>query len=637
MLHVQVGDQGPFLSMETGTPLLTNDPNHIPFTQISNERPISSPATLPPVVECRDAASPASRPTQLASCDISTSPAAADHVSCTAVAPISPIFPQGKASGSAATPITGSLPMPLSSEERRNLEAKAKKRQSPKQKAEARAARAALDADDGLIQKLKLASATVDAHPSDIGETDNGTRLSAEGAGLISDTSGDKVKPTEEIVIVQVSPKSKTHDLKAKDAVDLLDIGASMSASPQQGEFPTSSPNLEPKLKRALPIDTTLNDPTPATPATKNLPPQPSSPDMSIPLPIRSSLLDANTRNDVEAGVFGGDIRICTTDQEIIIAHSLILGRASTLFQGPEALHKRFLPIPLNYTSRALRTLLDLLYPTDQRPPIASTSELIEILGLIRELQISSFWIREMLNDLIKQEPHPLRSWALATAFEYPDAQRSAIERYFRSDLVSSDHVPEELHLLDAYQIVRLNTSKERAIKAARDAILRVDMKCTSCHGEISPPNATPTPTPPNKVSLKTSRPNTASIGGLKLNKNSPIPSAVPQIPAETKEWYEGPIDMERPGWSMEYIIRTTNMNPFHESTTSDVIFESCYSLHTCGQQHQHAGLTSFSSKRARAARAKLHDRLDAIISQELQALSSSKPSSPQPPSHPQS
>ncbi|KAF8311999.1 hypothetical protein DL93DRAFT_2207817 [Clavulina sp. PMI_390] len=617
MLHVQVGDQGPFLSMETGTPLLTNDPNHIPFTQISNERPISSPATLPPVVECRDAASPASRPAQLASCDISISSADDDHLSSTALAPDSPTFPMGKASSSAAAPITGSLPTPLSAEERKKLEATAKKIKGAKQKAEARRARAALDADDELIQKLQLASTVVDAHPLDTTETNGNTCFSGGGTGVTAHMSGDNSEPLQGSATLL---KNKTSDLlETRDVLDLAHTAAVMSAAPQDGEVPLSLGESVPKLDSGMLVDTALIGLAPATPVTKAFPLRPSVPETSLPLP------DCSSQLDVELGTFDGDICFSTADQKIITAHSLVLRGASALFRGPEALHKQTAPdpIPLNCTGHTLRTLLDLLYPIDQRPPITSSSELTEMLFLTRELQISSFWVREMLSDLIELEPQPLRSWALATVFRYPDAQRSAIERYFRSDLVLSDNLPEELHLLDAYQIMQLNISKERAIEAARNAMLRVDMKCASCYGDIDPPDVVLPPFPPSRFNQEASallklRYAGSSNHPIASNISSPNTSTALHAPVEVTQWYEAPVQPKRLPWHTEYINRTASLNPFLEFVTSDAIFEMCYASQDCSSCC-YPGKTSFVSNRAKTARAMLRDRFDAIITDEIQ------------------
>ncbi|KAF8312001.1 hypothetical protein DL93DRAFT_1358327 [Clavulina sp. PMI_390] len=201
-----------------------------------------------------------------------------------------------------------------------------------------------------------------------------------------------------------------------------------------------------------------------------------------------SSLKDIAMGAKFVANEFSGKVHFRTTDLKDIVADSIIFERASPLFGGPQPIHLRSdsAPIQLRCNSRALHALLDLLYPTDQRPDIASVSELTEILLLVNDLEISCYSVRETLNSRIGLESHPLCSWALATAFDYPDAQRAATKRYFQSDPAVLDELPDELCLVDAWQMMQLSESRKRAIKAARDAILRVDLKCVSCHGDIN-------------------------------------------------------------------------------------------------------------------------------------------------------
>ncbi|KAF8312000.1 hypothetical protein DL93DRAFT_2082681, partial [Clavulina sp. PMI_390] len=109
-----------------------------------------------------------------------------------------------------------------------------------------------------------------------------------------------------------------------------------------------------------------------------------------------------------------------------------------------------------------------------------------------------------------------------------------------------------------------------------------------------------------------------------KPSSSASLASEDPQVP-----WYEAPVGVGHPAWHVEYITRTTDMNPFLDSTVSDTLFEVCYALHSCGQPHHHPGSGSFSTDRAKAGRSMLRDRLDAIVSHELQVLHDFARSSP--------
>lgn len=228
------------------------------------------------------------------------------------------------------------------------------------------------------------------------------------------------------------------------------------------------------------------------------------------PAPRILSLLDALLED--------GDVQFRTTDGVIIGAHSFILQAASPHFRGPSAWHKvRDSPITLDHDSFALRTLLKLLYPADERPPTPSLAQLVSILKAAKALHLTSFVIRDTLDAWIQTESHPLRAWALATAFGYPDAQRSAIERYFKSDSSFHDDIPEEMRLVDAFQILQLNAAKERASGRPKD------------HQEGSPP-------------------------------------AVPEASPESGL---------NPAWHCEFVARRVNLNPFRTSATSEMLSSS--------------------------------------------------------------
>lgn len=323
-----------------------------------------------------------------------------------------------------------------------------------------------------------------------------------------------------------------------------------------------------------------------------------------------------------------GDIRLQTTDGVIVGAHSLILQAASPHFRGPLAWHKvRESPIVLDHDSFALRTLLMLLYPTDEKPSIPSVSQLVSVLETARTLHLTSFIVRETLNAYIQADPHPLRAWTLATAFGYPDAQKSAIERYFESDSSFLDNIPEEMRLVDAYQILQLNAAKERALKSARLALSQVEMACANCEEAIlrSPGSHGGCPMHSGvapRCPIHGSYPKPLSCSHCRKNQSCTCSFAILfKVPVKVPTPEPSPTatgSAINQAWHHEFVARTANLNPFSTGATSDMIFEMCYLLHParCG----HATAT-FSSENAQKARVALRKSLRDIVSHEVDLL----------------
>lgn len=424
---------------------------------------------------------------------------------------------------------------------------------------------------------------------------------------------------------------------------DDLDWEVTSGDAPRIGApppMPTSPP---------LSVSPILEDSAPCTPSV----PSPSAVDQDQPLVGR-------VRDDD----VGGDVRFLCSDGIIVTAHSMILERASLRFREPMSWHKQHGgPILVEHHSMAVNTIVQLLYPNDQRPSIASRAELISVLEAAKTLQITSFTVRETLNDLLEAEPHPLRAWALATVFGYPNAQKHAIERYLETYSSFLDDIPEEMRLVDAYQILQLNAAKERALKAARLSLSQVPWVCQECESVIVQPPASPVREPCRKHSdpipgCSKHRPG-RSLDCLMCRKvikkrsctcfpdeldevDQPIEESdrepavhtnevIPKAPDNWPPAFQPfPIHSDTatnavpnlsppPAWHHEFTARTEKMNPFAIGTTSNTVLELCFLLHppTCGHgvasSHPHGG--------AQNVRVALRKGLDDIISREMESL----------------
>lgn len=354
----------------------------------------------------------------------------------------------------------------------------------------------------------------------------------------------------------------------------------------------------------------------------------------------------------------GGDVRFLCSDGIIVTAHSIILERASPRFRKPMSWHKQQAgPILVEHHSMAVHTIVQLLYPNDQRPTIASGAELIGLLEVAKTLQITSFIVRETLNDLLEAEPHPLRAWALATIFGYPGARKSAIERYLETDSSFLDDIPEEMRLVDAYQILQLNAAKERALKAARLSLSQVHWACQECESVVVQPltphvletcrkHSEPIPGCSMHRVIKSKRCSSCRIviedrlctcpskdpskvvGGLGqiIDPNQAIPQAPDDCPPALQP---SPIPSHTtinavpnlippPAWHREFMARTEKLNPLAVGTSSDPLLELCFLLQPppCGHS-----VASSRPQGAQDVRAALRKSLDGIILHEMESL----------------
>lgn len=247
-----------------------------------------------------------------------------------------------------------------------------------------------------------------------------------------------------------------------------------------------------------------------------------------------------------------------------------------------------------------------------------------------------------------KLSPTPLRAWALATVFVYPDAQRSALERFFETDSSFLDDFPKELRLLDGYQIFELNAAKDRAVKAGRLALNRVSTNCTECASESQRPTAAVKETCPWHLRIREGCSKHRITGGPErsckfcrggkqvcicrpsdsdtsntLEPNDAIASVDPSQPPISSVEVAQPTNSTSepeitPRWHREYVSCTATLNPFTAQATSDSFFELCYNLNPpkCGHQ-----TSRFDSEDARNARSTVRQQLDNIITHEFGTL----------------
>jgi len=257
------------------------------------------------------------------------------------------------------------------------------------------------------------------------------------------------------------------------------------------------------------------------------------------------------------------DAQLRSSDNVEFPVHVHILKASSAYFRDVFPWHRNHgTPIAMQQDSYALGTLLHLIYPVDVKPQIKTIAELVNVLQAAKALQITSFGVHDILNSYIEAEPHPLRAWALATAFGYPKAHRDAVERYLKGDSFLLDNIPSETRLIDGQKVFQLVAAKERALKAARTALRNLELELPP---PVSPRAASPEPRlwgfgvnpPQSSHSTHPSR--------LQASNVSPeLASPVNAIPDPTIY----------PIWRREFIARTASMNPFAAETTSDAFVE---------------------------------------------------------------
>ncbi|KAF8285010.1 hypothetical protein DL93DRAFT_1350724 [Clavulina sp. PMI_390] len=296
-----------------------------------------------------------------------------------------------------------------------------------------------------------------------------------------------------------------------------------------------------------------------------------------------------------------GDFRFGTSDGIIVGAHTLLLSAASPFFRGFSGEQ----PFRIKQSSNALKAVLQFLYPMSTKPSITGVIMLREVLEVANTLQITSFVVRNALNELIKAESHPFRSWALATAFKYPNAQRFAIEQYFQSDSAFLGDIPDEAHLVDAFQILHLIAAKQRGLSAARKSFTAFQWSCSVCRNSCRRhPIFGKCQCPTRFLSVFSTRCEKCESSAAKCPCTCPTSS--PDFP-----------------WLQDYRTRVGTVNPFTPDATSEMTFKLSFLLHppTCGH-----GIATFDSLIAFSARSDFRGRLRDIMSDEIRSLMVTEP-----------
>lgn len=181
--------------------------------------------------------------------------------------------------------------------------------------------------------------------------------------------------------------------------------------------------------------------------------------------------------------VFDSNVTLISKDNVEFQIHHHILTKTSAYFrQRFEKYGAPFPAITMEEDSATLDPIFRILRPGDCEPEKPSIDLLVSILKAVKRLQIESFALRIWLTTQIKDEPHPLRAWALASAFSYPDACRDALERYMRADPYYLHDRPKETRLVDGWMLFELVAAKAKALKEARDALASADWDCKKCN-----------------------------------------------------------------------------------------------------------------------------------------------------------
>jgi hypothetical protein len=307
----------------------------------------------------------------------------------------------------------------------------------------------------------------------------------------------------------------------------------------------------------------------PAGPATET----PSTPKSDHAAPVHSA-----------SGLYldDGDVTLRSTDGRQFKVHAHMLKMAFTHFKSNFAWHKvRDTPIAMDQDGATLEVLIKLLYPNDTKPRIPSTDLLISVLKASQDLGMSSVLVRNELAARIEADPNPLRAWAVASAFEFPETRRNAAARYIKADSYLLNYAPSELRFVDGRKVFDLVSARERALRLARIAMSQTSLECYNCDGYVS---ATPTRDIDNPH--------------LSLYLNVTPDFAV------------------RPEWRREFLSRTAAMNPFAPDATSETCFELCVEKSPCGSCK-----TSFANAESREARNRLRENLQNILSSVLEEI----------------
>ena len=287
-----------------------------------------------------------------------------------------------------------------------------------------------------------------------------------------------------------------------------------------------------------------------------------------------------------------GDITLRSKDGKLIKTHVHMLKTAFTLFKGNFAWHRvRDAQIDMDQDGATLGVLIKLLYPIDTKPPSLSKERLISVLQATKDLGMTSVLARAELSARIEAERNPLRAWALASAFGFPEARRNAVERYLKTDSYLLSDAPSELRFVDGSKVFNLLSAKEGALLAARNALSQISWHCGHCEDgpvqAMTPYSRTPSPEP------------------------TPIdPAATPYLSLHLDVKPDPDV---RPKWRGDFLSRTAGVNPFVPDVTSETYFELCATRSSC-----RGCKNSFRVAASREARNRLRTNLKRILTSAL-------------------
>lgn len=318
---------------------------------------------------------------------------------------------------------------------------------------------------------------------------------------------------------------------------------------------------------------------------------------------------------DSEVLMVDNDVLLRCTDGAEFKVHPYPLMKSSSYFRA--IFQQSGVPYPLialEQDGSTIGAIMSLLCPGDLEPARPTTEQLLPILQAVKKLEINSHVVRTWLAACLEEEKHPLRSWALATAFKYPEARRVAIERYMTADSYFLENRPAETRRVDGWSLFELISSKGRAMTTARVAMTDTDWGCDQCVpppprcscgcgflvGEcrfqaraLSPARGYPasrsiSPCPP---SPKDDTPETPCVADITVIVNT----------------IRDPIIL--PLWRREYHARSATMNPLGREAASDIFFELCALASGC------AGCrAAYNTGRAKSGREGLRIRIQDIL-----------------------
>lgn len=197
-----------------------------------------------------------------------------------------------------------------------------------------------------------------------------------------------------------------------------------------------------------------------------------------VPRPVRQSPHQIFSFDDA-------DVVLVSCDSIEFKVHSIVLRQASSFFRN--LLHSSLKPgsrlrLEMTETEAVLEFIFRLVYPFKTAPTITSLPDAIPILLAVQRLEIEAHAVTAALGSYIQSIPHPLRAWAVACRFKYPEARAAAVKAFVSSNQTFDDDIPEELRHVDGTVLMNLQRLKVTAAGMAKTVIGRdVMWSCPYC------------------------------------------------------------------------------------------------------------------------------------------------------------